>query len=49
MAFSGQAGDHLPTNADGTIDTDGIDWDGLAGFLEKVIPLVLSILKAFGI
>lgn len=49
MAFSGEGGDHLPLNEDGTIKTASIDWEGLAAFLEKIVPLVLAILKAFGI
>jgi hypothetical protein len=49
MAFSGEADDYLPTSDDGTIDTDGIDWEGLASFLEKIIPLVLTLLEAFGL
>lgn len=34
---------------DGTIIRTAIDWDGLAAFLEKVVPLILTLLKAFGL
>jgi len=34
---------------DGTIIRTSIDWEGLAAFLEKVVPLILTLLKAFGL
>ena len=34
---------------DGTIDRTAIDWDGFAAFLEKLLPLILALLKAFGV
>jgi hypothetical protein len=34
---------------DGTIIRTAIDWEGLAAFLEKVVPLILTLLKAFGL
>ena len=34
---------------DGTIIRTSIDWEGFAAFLEKVLPLILTMLKAFGI
>lgn len=45
------SGEDLPftLTADGTIDRTSIDWDGLAVFLEKLIPLILTLLKAFGV
>jgi hypothetical protein len=36
-------------NADGSIDRTSIDWQGLASFLEKLVPLIIMLLKAFGI
>lgn len=45
------SGEELPFSltADGTIDRTSIDWEGLAVFLEKLIPLILTLLKAFGV
>lgn len=43
MAFSG---DDVPTNDDGVIDAGSIDWEGLALFLEKLIPLILRLIDA---
>jgi hypothetical protein len=34
---------------DGTIIRTAIDWEGLAAFLERVVPLILTLLKAFGL
>lgn len=34
---------------DGTIIRTAIDWDSLAAFLERVVPLILTLLKAFGL
>lgn len=34
---------------DGTIIRTAIDWEGLAAFLEKLLPLILTLLKAFGV
>ena len=34
---------------DGTIIRTAIDWEGFAAFLEKVVPLILTLLKAFGL
>jgi len=42
MVFSG--GD-VPTNEQGAVEVSRIDWDGLTAFLEKLIPLLLQLLK----
>lgn len=39
----------LQTEADGSVDRVGIDWDAFADFLERIIPLILEILKMFNI
>ena len=44
MAFSG---DDVPTDADGKIEVSRIDWEGLAAFLERIIPLILKLLDLF--
>lgn len=46
MAFSG---DDVPTNDDGVIDAGSIDWEGLALFLEKLIPLLLRLIDALAL
>lgn len=49
MAFSGdEAVEDLPRNVDGEIDRASIDWDGFASFLERIMPLVLQLIAAFG-
>lgn len=44
MAYSG---DDVPVDENGTIDETAIDWDKLAAFLEKIIPLILKLIDAF--
>lgn len=49
MAFSGDdAADGLPRNAGGEIDRTAIDWDGFASFLERILPVILQLIAAFG-
>lgn len=49
VAFSGIESENVPMDADGMVQVEGINWEGLALFLEKLIPLILSLLKAFGV
>jgi len=50
MAFSGEVDEtNVPTNEEGVIQVDGINWEGLGKFLEVLVPLIISLLKAFGI
>jgi hypothetical protein len=49
VAFSGIESEDVPIDADGAIEVDGINWEGLAVFLEKLVPLILALLKAFGV
>jgi hypothetical protein len=49
MAMSEEGQDYLKMSADGTIDKTAIDWEGLAGFLERIIPILLQLFKAFGL
>lgn len=44
MAFSG---DEVPVDGDGKIEVGKIDWEGLAAFLEKIIPLILKLIDIF--
>ena len=49
MAFSGDdAADNLPRKANGDIDRVAIDWEGFAAFLERILPLIVDLLIAFG-
>lgn len=48
LAFSGEASEHIPTE-NGVIQVEGINWEGLAKFLEVFIPLLVTLLKAFGL
>lgn len=49
MAFSGEAAaDDLPRKTNGEIDQAAIDWDQFASFLERIIPIILDLLIAFG-
>lgn len=49
VAFSGEASEAIPMSDDGTIQVEGINWEGLAKFLEAILPLLLTLLKAFGV
>jgi hypothetical protein len=48
MAFSGEDSEHLPMSDEGVVQVEGINWAGLAKFLEALVPLLLTLLKAFG-
>lgn len=47
MAASGEDGP-FSVDDNGEIVRETIDWAGLAAFLEKLVPLVLALIKAFG-
>lgn len=47
MAASGEDGP-FSVDENGEIVRETIDWAGLAAFLEKLVPLVLALIKAFG-
>ena len=49
MVASGEDSDAIPRNADGSVNVAGINWEGLSKFLEAFIPLLLMLLKAFGL
>ena len=49
VAFSGEASDAVPVDEDGMIQVEGINWEGLAQFLEVFVPLLINLLKAFGL
>lgn len=49
MAFNGEASTAVPMDDEGMIQTEGINWEGLAKFLEAFIPLLITLLKAFGL
>ncbi len=46
LAFSGD--ENAPVNEMGVIDEAAIDWDGFAAFLERIIPIILQLISAFG-
>ena len=45
MAFSGG---EVPMNEAGFVDQTAIDWEGLATFLERLVPILLQLLAAYG-
>ncbi|XZE18795.1 hypothetical protein SH449x_004100 [Pirellulaceae bacterium SH449] len=47
MAASGEDGP-FEVDENGEIVRETINWEGLATFLEKLVPLVLLLIKAFG-
>jgi hypothetical protein len=47
IAASGQEGP-FSVDENGEIVRETIDWEGLGAFLEKLIPLILMLIKAFG-
>lgn len=49
MVFSGENQDQIPYNEDGTVDQTAIDWEGLATFLERILPLILELLLSLGL
>jgi hypothetical protein len=40
--------DAVPTDEDGKVIETAIDWDKLLSFIEKLIPILLQLLDAFG-
>jgi hypothetical protein len=48
IACSGEQSPAVPTNADGMIEVASIDWNQLLAFLEKLLPLILQLIAAFG-
>jgi hypothetical protein len=44
MSFSGE---DVPTDADGKIEVNRIDWEKLLEFLERLIPLLLKLMDLF--
>lgn len=48
MSASGVESDQAPIGDDGKINRAGINWEGLTAFLEKMIPIFLTLAKAFG-
>lgn len=44
MAFSG--GD-VPMDTDGKVDVASINWEGLADFIERLIPLIMKLMEIF--
>lgn len=49
IAFSGEVSADVPMSADGMVQVGDINWDGLIKFMEAFIPLLITLLKAFGI
>lgn len=49
VAFSGEESEFVPLDENGVVQTEGINWEGLAKFLEVFVPLLITLLKAFGL
>jgi hypothetical protein len=45
MVFSGG---EVPLNEQGVVEVSRIDWEGLAAFLERLLPLLLELLRILG-
>ena len=48
LAASGIEGVYT-LGADGKIDRSSIDWDQLLAFIEKLIPIILDLIKLFAV
>jgi len=48
IEFSGEVNESVPIGEDGHVQAGSINWEGLAAFLEKLLPLLLKLLEAFG-
>ena len=49
LALNAEASEHVPISDDGVIQVEGINWEGLAKFMEVFVPLLITLLKAFGL
>lgn len=49
MVFSGQSPELIPYHTDGRVNMEGIDWDGLTAFLQAILPILLELLRSFGL
>lgn len=45
--YDGEDAPDLKLDTSGKIDRTAIDWNGFAGFLERLLPLILAMLDAF--
>ena len=48
MQMSASGSDNTPIGADGKVDRASIDWEKLLAFLEKLLPIILQLIDAFG-
>lgn len=48
IQMSASGSDAVPIGEDGLVERASIDWDSLFAFLEKLIPLILQLINAFG-
>jgi hypothetical protein len=48
MAFSGENDSDIPRDAEGRIQRQSINWEGLTQFLQALLPLILAIIEALG-
>ena len=44
MYYAGATSEQLPVNDDGTIKRVAINWDSLAAFLERIIPIIVELI-----
>lgn len=48
IQMSASGADGLELDENGLIDRASIDWEAFAAFLEKLLPLILQLIQAFG-
>lgn len=46
VQMSASGSDNVPIGDDGRVDRASINWEGLAAFLERLLPLLLALLDA---
>lgn len=47
--FDGEGVPELTREVSGKVDRTAINWDGLASFLERLLPLLMELLNAFAV
>jgi hypothetical protein len=49
MVVSGENPEMIPRDADGKVNAAGINWEGLAKFLQLMLPILLDFLRKLGL
>jgi len=47
IVFSGEESEFVPIGDDGKVLVNGINWEGLIAFLERLIPLIIKLMDLF--